>query len=71
MSKALNKLNEIIEMIEYHEKQIGDVMPMLWQKFTYEDHEFSSCTMCGHSDKAILYELEKVKKLLTTEGKKS
>lgn len=65
MTKALAKLDEVIGMIEAHEKTLGDVMPMLWRKFTYENHEFSSCTMCGHSDKALVYELKKVRRLLT------
>lgn len=56
------KLAEVVAMLERHEKEIGRVMPLMWRKFTYENHEFSSCTMCGHSDKALIYELKKLLK---------
>lgn len=54
------KLTKIIKMMEYHAEQLAKYSPLSWNKFTYEDHEFHSCYVCGHSDEALLYELRKL-----------
>jgi len=64
LDKGVAKLKEVIELMKIHDEQTAKYMRIGWQQFTYEDHEFTSCYICGHSDKAIIYELEKALKLL-------
>lgn len=67
VSTATIKLKEIIEMLKHHESQVSDFIKLSFRQFTYEDHEFKSCQVCGHSDKALIYELEKVLEALSSE----
>lgn len=64
LDKGVAKLEEVISMIQNHYEETKGYTRLTMQKFTYEDKEFSSCLVCGHSDKAIIYELEKALKLL-------
>ncbi len=68
-NKGVAKLEEVIEQMKRHDEQTSKYMQIGWNKFTYEDHEFTSCYICGHSDKAIIYELEiALKQLKDKEG---
>ncbi len=59
-----DKLDEIINLMEHHYKEMLPYHRFSQQEFTYEKHKYTSCMMCGHSDKALIHELKKLRKLL-------
>ena len=65
--KGVAKLEEVVSMIQHHYEETKDYNRLMTQKFTYEDKEFNSCLVCGHSDKAIIYELEKAQSVYNEE----
>lgn len=64
MNKALKQLNYIIEQLEYHYKMTERYNLVTQRIFTYEDKKYTSCLVCGHSDKAMIAELKKLRKIM-------